>query len=150
MTPYEVMLSESQERMLVIVKKGNEDKVRALFDKWDLTSAIIGQVIDEPVARIKEGDQVVAEAPVEVLTEAPQYRREGVEAAAMPELRAFDFSTMPAIPPLGMDWDWPDVLRVLGRLSELGQQAGGLSSLRPPGDDQHGGAARIRRGGAAD
>ena len=113
MTPYEVMLSESQERMLVIVKKGNEDKVRALFDKWDLTSAIIGQVIDEPVARIKEGDQIVAEAPVEVLTEAPQYRREGVEAAAMAELRAFDFSTMPAIPPLGMDWDWPDVLRVL-------------------------------------
>jgi len=48
MTPYEVMLSESQERMLVVVRKGYEGRVKMLFDKWDLQSTIIGQVIEEP------------------------------------------------------------------------------------------------------
>ena len=49
MTPYEVMLSESQERMLVVVKKGYEDKVKALFDKWGLHSDIIGKVTNDEI-----------------------------------------------------------------------------------------------------
>ena len=104
MTPYEVMLSESQERMLVIVKQGYEDRVRALFDKWDLMSEVIGQVIDEPVARIMEGNAVVAEAPVEALTEAPQYRREGRQAPEVARLQHYDLSQLSDAPPNGASW----------------------------------------------
>lgn len=99
MMPYEVMLSESQERMLVIVRQGCEDRVRALFDKYDLHSAIIGTVIENPVARIKDGDQVVAEAPVELLTEPPQYRREGVLDPDVARLNAYNLALLPDLDP---------------------------------------------------
>ncbi len=104
MTPYEVMLSESQERMLVIVRVGHEDKVKALFDKWDLQSTVIGRVIAEPVARITEGDAVVAEMPVHLLSEPPLYRRQGVPAPEIARLQAFDFSLLQDSPPRGMTW----------------------------------------------
>ncbi|GAJ20746.1 unnamed protein product, partial [marine sediment metagenome] len=64
LTSYEIMLSETQERMLIVVKKGYEDKVSDLFHRWGLKCSIIGQVTDDGLARIKEGDVVVAEAPV--------------------------------------------------------------------------------------
>jgi phosphoribosylformylglycinamidine synthase subunit PurL len=73
MTPYEVMLSESQERMVVVVKKGYEDKVRALFDKWDLHSDIIGQVTSDGLVRIKEGDTTVAEVSARALNNPPLF-----------------------------------------------------------------------------
>ena len=104
MTPYEVMLSESQERMLVVVRKGYEGRVKMLFDKWDLQSTIIGQVIEEPVARIKEGDQVVAEAPVALLTDPPLYRRQGHLAPEILRLQQQDLSQLPDAPPRGMSW----------------------------------------------
>ena len=62
MTPYEVMLSESQERMLVVAKKGCENKVKAIFDHWVPHSEIIGHVTDDGMARIKQNGKVVAEA----------------------------------------------------------------------------------------
>jgi phosphoribosylformylglycinamidine synthase len=74
MTPYEVMLSESQERMVVVVKKGYEGKVRALFDKWDLHSDIIGKVTSDGLVRIKEGDKTVAEVAAKTLNNAPLYQ----------------------------------------------------------------------------
>ncbi|MFW0859363.1 MAG: phosphoribosylformylglycinamidine synthase subunit PurL [Dehalococcoidia bacterium] len=95
MTPYEVMLSESQERMLVIVKKGYEDKVRAIFDHYDLRCDIIGRVTDDGIARIKEGSSVVAEAPIKFLTEPPLYRLDGVAPSWLDELQNFDFSATP-------------------------------------------------------
>lgn len=73
MTPYEVMLSESQERMLVIVKKGYEGKVKQLFDHWDLHSDIIGVVTETGRAVIKDGQEVVADMPVKYLSEPPVY-----------------------------------------------------------------------------
>ncbi len=63
MTPYEILLSESQERMLVVARRGREDAVRAILAKWDLAAAVIGEVIAEPVYRVTEGDRVVAEFP---------------------------------------------------------------------------------------
>ncbi len=63
MTPYEILLSESQERMLVVAKRGREQEVRSILEKWDLTAAVIGEVIAEPVYRVTEGDRVVAEFP---------------------------------------------------------------------------------------
>jgi phosphoribosylformylglycinamidine synthase len=97
MTPYEVMLSESQERMLAIVKKGCENKVRAIFDKWDLRSDIIGHVTDDGIARIMEGEKTVAEVPIDLLTDPPLYRPKGIKPAWVEELQRFDLSTIPDV-----------------------------------------------------
>lgn len=77
MTPYEILLSESQERMLVIVNKGEEDKVRAIFEKWDLPFAEVGIVNDDGMMRVREGDSVAVEIPARNLADdAPLYSRE--------------------------------------------------------------------------
>ncbi len=104
MTAYDVMLSESQERMLAVVKPEFEAQVRALFEKYDLTCAVIGTVIEEQVARIREGETIVAEGPVQALTKPPEYRREGVEAPEVIALRNFDLSGIPDAPPAGNSW----------------------------------------------
>jgi phosphoribosylformylglycinamidine synthase len=76
MTPYEVMLSESQERMLLVAKKGREQEVFAVCDKWDLAHALVGRVTDSGKLVVKSGGAVVAELPIAPLTdEAPQYDR---------------------------------------------------------------------------
>jgi len=77
MTPYEILLSESQERMLVVARRGHEEDVRAILHKWDLTAAVIGEVIAEPVYRVTEGDRVVAEFPgSRLVTDCPRYKPE--------------------------------------------------------------------------
>jgi phosphoribosylformylglycinamidine synthase len=77
MTPYEILLSESQERMLVIVKKGQEARVKEIFEKWDLPYAQIGEVKDDGFMRVKENGQTIVEIPARVLAdEAPIYHRE--------------------------------------------------------------------------
>ena len=63
MTPYEIMLSESQERMLLVVKKGREAEVERIFEKWDLHAAHIGEVTDDGLLRVKDHGEVVAEIP---------------------------------------------------------------------------------------
>ncbi|HEY4672259.1 MAG TPA: phosphoribosylformylglycinamidine synthase subunit PurL, partial [Gemmatimonadaceae bacterium] len=91
MTPYEILLSESQERMLVVAKKGHEENVRAILTKWDLTAAVIGEVIAEPVYRVTEGSKVVAEFPgSRLVTECPSYSPEARESAAIIALRNTD------------------------------------------------------------
>ena len=91
MTPYEILLSESQERMLVVAKKGHEDAVRGILAKWDLTAAVIGEVISEPVYRVTEGDTVVAEFPgSRLVTDCPSYSPDARESTAIVELRARD------------------------------------------------------------
>jgi len=99
MTPYEVMLSESQERMLVVVRKGYEDKVMALFNRWELRSDIIGQVTGDSLARIKEGGKVVAEVPVNLLTSPPVYRQRVKKPHWLEQLQAFDVTSVPDLPP---------------------------------------------------
>ena len=80
MTPYEILLSESQERMLVIVHKGQEDSVREIFEKWDLPHACIGHVTGDGIMRIRAGGQVAAEIPASSLTDqAPVYHREAAD-----------------------------------------------------------------------
>jgi phosphoribosylformylglycinamidine synthase len=77
MTPYEIMLSESQERMLIIVIKGQEQTVRDIFEKWDLPYAHVGVVNDDGMMRVRVGAAVVAEIPARKLAEdAPIYTRE--------------------------------------------------------------------------
>src|SRR5437870_2298515 len=80
MTPYEIMLSESQERMLLIVRKGREDEVKRIFEKWDLPWAEIGRVTDTGRMIVRNDGQVVADIPANKLAnEAPVYQREARE-----------------------------------------------------------------------
>lgn len=95
MTPYEVMLSESQERMLVIVRKGYEAQAKAVFERWDLHSDVVGFVTDDGLVRVRDGDEVVAEIPYELLTEPPTYVRDAVESPVIRELRERDLSDLP-------------------------------------------------------
>jgi phosphoribosylformylglycinamidine synthase len=76
MTPYEIMLSESQERMLLVVRKGREAEVEAIFDKWDLHAAHIGEVTSDGMLRVRDHGSVVAEIPNAALVhDAPVYHR---------------------------------------------------------------------------
>lgn len=82
MTPYEIMLSESQERMLLVVKKGREAEVERIFEKWDLHAAHIGEVTTDGRMRVRRDGEVVADIPTAALTdEAPLYRRPMAEPA---------------------------------------------------------------------
>ncbi len=103
MTPYEILLSESQERMLVVAKKGRDAEVKAILAKWDLAAEVIGEVIAEPVYRVTEGDRVVAEFPgTRLVTDCPQYTPEAKESEAAIARRARDVH---AIPPLAAEAD---------------------------------------------
>ena len=95
MTPYEVMLAESQERMLIIVKQGYEEQVTGLFSRWEVPGAFIGRVTDDGLAHIWDGEEEVARLPVPLVTEAPQYTREGVPPAKMAELQSFALDSLP-------------------------------------------------------
>ncbi len=97
MTPYEVMLSESQERMLIIVRTGHEEHVAALFDRWEVPCAIIGEVTSDRLIRIHDGGREVGVVPVETLVEAPEYTREGVPGQALYDLQNVDLSAVPDI-----------------------------------------------------
>jgi len=78
MSPYDVMLSESQERMLIVVRRGRESAVARVFDTWDLTSAVIGEVTDDGHVTVLDAGRDVARLPVVLLTEAPLRRLIGM------------------------------------------------------------------------
>ncbi len=91
MTPYEIMLSESQERMLMILKPGSEEKARRIFEKWELDFAVIGKVTDTGKLVLRMHGAIAAEMPVgPLVTEAPVYERPWVETPPRPELRPED------------------------------------------------------------
>ncbi len=75
MSAYDVMLSESQERMLVVVRRGREREVESIFHAWDLTSAVIGEVTDDGQLTVLDGDDQVARLPVALLTDGAPMRR---------------------------------------------------------------------------
>ncbi len=87
MTPYEIMLSESQERMLMVVRKGSEDKVKAIFDKWDLDAEVIGHVATDGYVRLRwQGEEVAALPAAPLSSEAPKYDRPYARGEYMDEL----------------------------------------------------------------
>ena len=93
MTPYEILLSESQERMLVVARRGRESLVREILEKWELKAESIGRVTDDGRFRVLEEGDVVADIPALPLTEGcPAYEREGREDPAVTELRSLDLS----------------------------------------------------------
>jgi len=89
MTPYEIMLSESQERMLLVADKGREDEVFAVFHKWGLDAVTIGHVTPDGILRVKDHGKVVAEIPNRALAdEAPVYNRPHTKPARVAPLEA--------------------------------------------------------------
>ena len=100
MTPYEIMLSESQERMLLVVKRGRETEVERIFEKWDLHAAHIGQVTTDGRMRVKDHGAVVADIPTEALTdEAPVYKRPMAQPAYLAEAQQLSLGSLGAPPP---------------------------------------------------
>ncbi len=96
MSPYEIMLSESQERMLVVIKKGKEKEVQQVFDKWGLYSALIGKVTDDSLYRIIDQDEIVAEVPVRALVDdAPVYHMPSKEPAYYREFQKIETIDFP-------------------------------------------------------
>jgi phosphoribosylformylglycinamidine synthase len=119
MTPYEIMLSESQERMLLVVKRGREAEVERIFDKWDLHAVHIGEVTGDGMLRVKDKGNVVAEIPNRALTdEAPLYRRPMSEPEYLGEVRVLDLDAL-ARSPKGF----------------ARQETGGARTLQPSGND---------------
>lgn len=108
MTPYEVMLSESQERMLAICRKGSEEKIAAIYRKWGLNAVVIGHVTDDGILRVREGDKIAAEMPATALTDAcPTYHLDAAEPDYIREVQAVDPLLLP---------EPPDYTEVLHRL----------------------------------
>ncbi|MGH7739939.1 MAG: phosphoribosylformylglycinamidine synthase subunit PurL [bacterium] len=94
MTPYEILLSESQERMLLVAKPGCEQKVHDILAKWDLHAATIGKVTDTGLMVVKEKGKTVVEVPADSLTEPPIYHPAKSEPAILKQHREFDESTV--------------------------------------------------------
>ncbi|HEY3316354.1 MAG TPA: phosphoribosylformylglycinamidine synthase subunit PurL [Bacillota bacterium] len=108
MTPYEVMLSESQERMLLVTRSGREDQVRRVFAKYDLDAAVIGRVTTDGRLRVIDKGLVVADIPADALaSEAPIYERPEAEPRYLAEVQSLDLRALP---------EPDDAARVLERL----------------------------------
>jgi len=110
MTPYEILLSESQERMLVCVKKGKEDEVRRIFDKWDLDSTIIGESNNSGIFKVRLNGETVAQIPARSLAlggDTPVYHRETRKPAYIETLSRINLADYP------LDRKWNDDLLTL-------------------------------------
>ncbi|HUT73378.1 MAG TPA: phosphoribosylformylglycinamidine synthase subunit PurL [Armatimonadota bacterium] len=94
MEPYELMMSESQERMLLAVKAGGEDRVAAIFHKWDLNAVVIGRVTDDGILRVRDNGKVVAEMDAQELASPPTYDMPVEEPPHLREVQARDLSAL--------------------------------------------------------
>lgn len=98
MQPWEILLSESQERMLIVCKKGHEDKLLAVFDKWDINCVQIGEVTEGERLKFYMHDELVADVPAESLVlggGAPVYHREYKEPAYLQEIAKYNNAAVP-------------------------------------------------------
>lgn len=100
MNAYEVMLSESQERMLLVVRPEGVERVKRIVERWSLHSAEIGRITDDGMVRIKDGDLTVAEVPGPIYTdECPSYVRAAEESPAVVRARETDPTVVPDLEP---------------------------------------------------
>jgi phosphoribosylformylglycinamidine synthase subunit PurL len=149
MTPYEIMLSESQERMLLVAARGREEDVRRTFAKWELDAVEIGTVTDDGLLRVCFHGAVVAEVPVKALAdEAPVYEKPTARPGWQDALAAFDPLTLPTCSdPSELSATLLDLLASPGIASkewvyrQYDQQVG-INSLVLPGSDA--GVLRIK------
>ena len=144
MTSYEIMLSETQERMLIVVKKGCEDKVSDLFRRWGLNCHIIGKVTDDGLARIKEGDVVVAEAPVKLLTDPPLYQYQVRKPRWLREIQSLELKVIPDLTPSEAKSVFLQLLASPNICSRewIFQHSSTQTDVMPPGGD--GGVLRVK------
>jgi phosphoribosylformylglycinamidine synthase II len=98
MTPYEILLSESQERMLLVAARGREEEVRRVFARWELDAVEIGRVTERGELTARLNGDVVARVPVDFLADAPRYEKPTREPADLAERRAFDPMTLAEAP----------------------------------------------------
>ena len=120
MTPYEILLSESQERMLIIVTKGREEEVKRIFDKWDLPWAEIGFVTDSGQMVVKNHGEVVADLSASKLADdAPIYHREAMNRHSPRCVVTLPTWRMWRIPPRRWRscWNGPVSLRKTGSIA---------------------------------
>ena len=109
MDPYEVMLSESQERMLLVLKPEHRAKVHSILQKWEIPYAEIGRVTDSREATVYDGEKLVGQLPISLLTDAPRYRLDSVEPEEQRELQRYPLADLP-LPKQGAG---PVLLRLL-------------------------------------
>jgi phosphoribosylformylglycinamidine synthase II len=149
MTPYEVMLSESQERMVLVVRRGSEERFRTAFERWGLHSDVVGQVISEPVFKITEHGREVASLPLQVLVSGVPERHPEARATASQSLE--DADPLERDPPWSLTEAW---LRLLASPNcgesrwvwrQYDHQVGDDTVLGPGGD-----AALLRLRGRTD
>jgi phosphoribosylformylglycinamidine synthase len=95
MTPYDVMLSESQERMLLVIEPQHEKTAKEVFDKYNVEMAVVGRVTADGIYRVREGEEIVAEIPVQALTESPVQHPEQREPEYYQRLRAWTPDELP-------------------------------------------------------
>ncbi len=94
MEPFEIMMSESQERMLAVVEAGREQEVAAIFIKWGVHARVLGKVTDDGILTIRKDGEVVAQMTAQSLADAPLYELPYAEPAYLSSTRSFDFSTI--------------------------------------------------------
>ena len=95
MTPYEILLSESQERMLLVAKQGCEEAIKKIFDKWDLDAVVVGRVTEDQQFRTLWDGEEVARIPIRALTkDAPAYQRPTARPAYQDQVQQLDLATI--------------------------------------------------------
>lgn len=148
MNSYEIMLSESQERMLVIVQKGREAELEAIFEKWDLPAAQIGIVTDTGRMVVKQhGSPVVNLPAAELADQAPVYHREAVEPEYIRDAMAYEVKRIPDLDAQGVSETLPKLLSdtSIAEKRWVWQQYDHMvmaSTAVPPGSDA--GVVRVR------
>ncbi len=149
MTPYELMLSESQERMLLVAKAGREGEVAAICAKWDIDAAIVGRVTDSGKIVVKSEGAVVAEIPIAPLTEGLKYERPLSPPKDLAEIQTLESSSIPRPADLGAallkilaspsvaskEWVWRQYDHMVGDRTVVrpGSDAAVVRILRAPG-----------------
>ncbi|CCQ72867.1 phosphoribosylformylglycinamidine synthase subunit PurL [Magnetospira sp. QH-2] len=135
MTPYEMLLSESQERMLMVLKPGKEDIARAIFEKWELDFAIVGTITDTGRMVIHHKGEVVADLPIDPLALAsPEYDRPWVENESRPVLDALDVTMVDPIEALTKIMGCPDQASKRWIWEQYDHMVMGDTVARPGGD----------------
>ena len=135
MTAYEIMLSESQERMLMILKPGGEEEARRIFEKWELDFAVIGRVTETGKLVLRRHGAVVADMPVgPLVSEAPLYERPWVETPEQPELRAEDVPAVEVLDALKWLLACPDLASKRWIWEQYDHLVMGQTVQRPGGD----------------
>ncbi|MGE5504409.1 MAG: phosphoribosylformylglycinamidine synthase subunit PurL [Actinomycetota bacterium] len=135
MTAYEIMLSESQERMLMVLKPGKEDLAKSIFDKWELDFAIVGTLTDTGRMVLKRHGAVVADLPIDPLALAsPEYDRPWVAPAKAPYIESKDVEQVCAIEALKKLVACPDLASKRWIYEQYDHMVMGDTVQRPGGD----------------